>query len=202
MKRLHLIFGLILISFGCKAQLIPVPEGTVPLENYWSYAEAHGIPEGTYFKDVHHVLDKYVGSWEGNYNGKTYLITIDTLMNQTTDPRPSVRFDETRMRYKITDASGNVQVNTLNASNDEAFRGRIFDKNNNLNEIVYIGEDDEKSNCGDGGVLFIGLSDNNTKMHIYVEQFEHIYLEDDCPNGRFNPPFPQKDEPPMTLTKQ
>ncbi|MDO6855392.1 hypothetical protein Q4599_17620, partial [Cellulophaga lytica] len=65
---------LLIVAFGflnCKAQHITPIEEVV---NYFD--EENGVmgdKDYVYLKDVNNVLEKFVGDWAGNYNGKNYL---------------------------------------------------------------------------------------------------------------------------------
>lgn len=78
---------LILTIFGCKAQIIPVEEYRNYLDNEIE------IPDGAYIKDVNNLLDKYVGTWIGVQNSKTYEFRISKLTESflgiTMDELPS-----------------------------------------------------------------------------------------------------------------
>lgn len=70
-KLLILLAAAFMIS--CKAQTYPL--NTSPGD----------IPDNAYIKDTNNELDKYVGVWKGNWNGKTiYLdlrkININTIV--------------------------------------------------------------------------------------------------------------------------
>ena len=45
--------------------------------------EEDGIPENiTYFKDINHVLDKYIGTWKGTQDNKNYEFKITKITNK------------------------------------------------------------------------------------------------------------------------
>jgi len=206
MKTKMIILAILIGVLGGQAQNLQIPHYTiVPIENYWTYKDAHGIPDGTYFKDVNHVLDKYVGTWEGTYENKSFLFEIDTLLRYSSDPRPSLKFDEMRLRYDITDLSGNVIVSTLNASNGNALMGMTFERFNNHEryEIIYSGPNGEDVKCGDSGTFKLQFIPINSKIKLFFYPKNVFVTDEDCPNGFTAPPFPDSNnEAPMVLTKQ
>ncbi len=205
-KNIMLSIVFFLTIMACKAQFYP--QGVVPLENYSSYveslAENESIPGGLYFKDVNNVLDKYLGTWTGSYEGKDYLFEITKKIavsdNIGSDP---LKFDELRIHYKITNSSGEVLANTLNLPDESVYviSGLTFaDDQSKLYRARYQGE---QTACGQSGVLFLDMRDtDSTHFKVYIVRDEVYLKEDKCPNGYIAPPFPQWDETPMIFTKQ
>ncbi|UOE38538.1 DUF6705 family protein [Chryseobacterium oryzae] len=62
MKQILLIF--ILFSIYCKSQEYPL---NTSLDN---------LPNNTYLKDTNNDLNKYIGIWRGNWNGKTLFLDL------------------------------------------------------------------------------------------------------------------------------
>ncbi len=51
----------------------------IPIEERESYVKTHGgAPQGSYFKDISHVFEDYIGTWKGAYGGKDYELRIST----------------------------------------------------------------------------------------------------------------------------
>ena len=57
------IIVLIFTTISCKAQIILV-------ENFEEYNQE--LPDGAYVKDANNVLGKFVGTWKGTYDNKSY----------------------------------------------------------------------------------------------------------------------------------
>jgi len=201
MKTKMIVLAILIGVLGGRAQNLQIPHYTVvPIENYNSYIENHNhIPDGTYFKDVNHVLDDYIGTWTGTYNNMSYEIKLELY----TTSFLNIKSDCLIMRCKITDNSGLVIINTLNVSDDNAYEGFGFaGDNNEYYKFVYGNPYDDIANCGDVGLLGAKLTTNNTKMQINISPSE-IWLDPDkCPDGYQSPPFPTFKESPLVLTKQ
>lgn len=200
MNNKVLILCILLATMSCKAQLIALPPGTIPIENYNSFANAHdGIPDGTYLKDVNHVLDKYLGIWSGSYDGKEYELQILKSMKSYL----GTKTDLLLIHYKITDNTGNVIINTLELPDNSIY---VIEGLNFVGDNAEIYKADYQSNqstCGDSGTLYLEITNSSeTQMSLYIIPDEAIYSDDECPIGYIKPPFPDEDETPMTLTKQ
>ncbi len=194
MRNLILIISIFCISFSSPAQTI------LPLENYYAFFKTHSkIPKGTYIKDVNHILNKYKGTWKGTYQGNQYLIHIKT----TTRAFLGIQLDALILNFKITTPAGEVKVNTLNSSlEDAAAKGAIFKKDNpNVYKLAYASSDNDRAGCGDQGQMYIELTNQNTQLKLYVVPMSLMWGGDDCPNGTFTPPFPNEVQTPMLLTK-
>ncbi len=204
MKNIMLSIAFFLTIMACKAQFYPA--GVVPLDNYYSYGETHEtFPNHTYFKDVNNVLDKYLGTWTGSYEGKDYLfeITKKTGVKFGSSTDYIIKFDILKVHYKITSSSGTVLANTINLPDDNLYviSGLNFtDDQSKLYRARYQGE---QTACGQSGVLFLDMRDtDSTHFKVYIVRDEVYLKEDKCPNGYIAPPFPQWDETPMIFTKQ
>src|SRR5699024_8529723 len=151
MKNYITIIALFIVSLSCKAQY----NNIVPLENYYSYGEGKNqVPQGTYFKDVNNVLNKYVGTWKGEFDGKQYTLKAHKSSRTTTSGK--MKKDLIYIRYTIKDANGNIIEKTIGDSNTSALQGKLFDKNNpNVYSLLYWGKDDQEIKCGNIGDMFI-----------------------------------------------
>ena len=66
----YIVLILVFIFIGCKAQ-----QQILPLET-------KGWPvSGTYYKDLNNELGPYVGTWEGVYDNKTFIITFFKIVD-------------------------------------------------------------------------------------------------------------------------
>ncbi|HLS29283.1 MAG TPA: DUF6705 family protein [Flavobacteriaceae bacterium] len=201
MKNYITIIALFILSLSCKAQY----NNIVPIENYHSYVENHNITQGTYFKDVNNVLNKYVGTWKGEFDGKQYTIKAHKSSKTTISGR--MKKDLIYIRYTIKDPNDNIIKKTIDVADAPALQGKLFDEDNpEVYTLLYYVKDDNEVECGNVGTMFIETLNNNTKLKLYVEPDHMIFFDiegepDPCPNGRIFPPFPEEDNP-MILTKQ
>src|SRR5690606_1739518 len=93
MKKILLITLLILTALSCKAQIIPIEEDI----NY--RINEIEIPDGAYIKDVNHLLDKFVGTWIGTFDNKSYEFGITKL----TESFLGISNDRLIIKNEITD---------------------------------------------------------------------------------------------------
>ncbi|MBP6756202.1 MAG: hypothetical protein KA210_08630 [Bacteroidia bacterium] len=189
MKKL-LILGLIIFSnLSCKAQ------ETKPLETKMDYYNPEtGLPKNiSYFKDINHLLDKYIGTWKGSLGAKNYEFII--TKNKST--YEGLSEDELLIRYFITTSSGSVIEDTRSTTDIKCpIKGDYIKKSNYV--LRYAGKDTQ---CGQIGDVFIGMvpNTNNTKMGFLLLQ-DHVLLDSEtCPNGRVPQVLPLTK---VLLTKQ
>ncbi len=191
---LFFIFLVLIAVADCKAQKPPLTQ-IVPVEENIDYINNDvDIPDWVYFKDINHVLDKYVGTWIGNYNDKTYEVHVIEF----TDNFLGVTKDMLLMRYKITDANGHIIENTLDLPDDSPMiiNGSYISQDLTDYFLYYIGQDIE---CGQHGDIVI-FEITATQMEMYFRPGENIYTSVRCPNGPADQVFPV--ETAFTLTKQ
>ncbi|MEZ7494239.1 hypothetical protein QO206_02000 [Leeuwenhoekiella aequorea] len=152
MKTKYLTIVLLAVSlWGCKAQIIPV-------EQHHCYYKKNGIeiPDGAYLKDVNNLFTKFLGTWKGSYNSNFYEFRIV----KNTKSILGIQKDELLMRYKITDANGNLTENTLSLPNDSPFvlkSGYIAETGSYV--FSYIGRNNK---CGQNGWVFFNQTKNTT----------------------------------------
>lgn len=163
MKKILLIIAILLTALSSKAQQI------IPLEEQRKYMDEEiEVDDGTYFKDINHLLDKYEGTWKGIYseNGYTYEFRIKKrVYNGVTRP---LKIDELMMRYRITDNNGKEILSTYDLPDDSPYTiiGNYLDEVGHY-VLSYIGFEAE---CGQSGDVFIGVLDgsNGQKMQLFV----------------------------------
>ena len=161
----------------------------LPTESFYALRFNGGIPENyTDIRDVNNVLQRFVGNWKGNYEGKNY----EVLVTRGTRPfRKTGINDILILRYKITSSYGTVIEQTLTEPNsaDGSITGYYLQNRTYI--FNYQGLD---YNCGQSGQVYItaGYEGNPNKMGLHLNP-EHILLDtNECPNGRAPLPFPQE----------
>ncbi|HET8809923.1 MAG TPA: DUF6705 family protein [Flavobacteriaceae bacterium] len=195
-KQLIIVMGM-LVCLSCKAQNPPLQQ-IIPLEDYINYQNNDiPIPDNVYFKDINGLLDKYVGTWIGTYNNKTFEFHVVKTTPQS-DIRPSVTIEQLYMRYKITDANGNVIENTLNLPDTSpmVIKGSYISRDLTDYFLYYVGQE---SGCGQHGDIVI-FEISTTQMELYFRPGENVYTSNRCPNGPAQQVLPV--ETALVLTKQ
>ncbi len=180
---------MLLSTLACNAQ------ETKPLETEKDYYSPEtGIPQNiSYFKDINHLLDKYIGTWKGALGTKNYVFVITKI----TDKPGRIMRDRLLIRYLITSTNGSVIEDTRSTTDSNCpIRGDYIKKSNYV--LRYAGKDTQ---CGQIGTVFIGMvpNTNNTKMGLSLSQ-DHVLLDSEtCPNGRVPQVLPLTQ---VLLTKQ
>jgi len=110
MKNIFLI-TILLISISCNAQIYPL--NTSPSD----------IPDNAYIKDTNNELDKYVGLWKGNWNGKILYLELRKIKYYS--QMGKYYSDEIFGERKIVNSSGIVEIDRITNFGDEGpeFRG-------------------------------------------------------------------------------
>lgn len=185
MKKILLITLLILTALSCKAQIIPV-------EDYINYP--NDIPDGAYIKDVNNLLDKFLGSWTGVNNNKSYEFDITKVANSFL----GITIDQLLIRYRIIDNITNqVIADTTTLPNDDPLiiKGDYLDANGKVYHSDYLGF---KSECGQNGYITMGVINNGTQMNFGLSVKGEIFDMNNCPNGPAEQVIPET----IILTKQ
>src|SRR5690606_33969102 len=177
--KFFLFIPLVLIACTtCKAQK-PPQQLPIPIEEMIDYMNNDvEINDGAYFKDINNVLDKYVGTWVGVYDNKTY----EFQLVEFTDSYLGILEDKILMRYKITDSNGNVIESTLGLPDESPYviQGKYLSETETYYVLLYIGFE---AKCGQQGDIFIEVNNSITEMELYlVPEIEFIFTSD-CPNG-------------------
>jgi hypothetical protein len=186
LKIIAMLF--LLLNFSCKAQSI------VPLETRVNYHNSlNGIPETiTYFKDINHLLDKYVGNWKGTFNNRNF----EFIITKNTTIYDGLSEDRLLIRFLITTDTGTIIEDTRAELDDKcSITGDYIE--NSYYALYYFGGN---SQCGQSGTVFITMvkNTNNSQMKLFLEQ-DHVLLpEETCPNGRAAQVLPLEQ---ITLTK-
>jgi len=172
MKKIIILSFLLLVGTSLKAQTI------IPLEDHGYQAVEPS--NDTYFKDINHLLDKFIGAWSGVYNGNTIVFYI-TKTTKTIDlGYRQVIKDCLIIRHTVADASGNVIIDVTSLLDDDInlIQGIYFDEAG-CYHLNYSGYEDTK--CKRMGSLVIDTLSGDTQMKakFIYEQLE-IEFEGNC----------------------
>jgi len=187
--RILIIFTLTIIS--CKAQ-------TVSLETLAKCQQENPpfpCPKNyNYVKDINNLLNKYVGTWKGNLNGKVYEFNFIKKENVGDD----IKDDRLIGRFKVINSIGTVLYNTLNETNDNEtfFLGRNFQPDLEAYMVYFVGN----SACVEYGDVYLRIYPSTpNQMTVYFHPDNDISVEGSCPPN-FVPTIPYKTT--IHLTKQ
>ncbi|MDY3348017.1 hypothetical protein PG605_12040, partial [Riemerella anatipestifer] len=150
---------------------------TISLAQAYEYSKSpNGIPEDvSYAKDINGDLNRFVGTWKGIYNGKTYEFNFVKKLN---DDKYEVRWDFLIGRLKITDRNGKIIYNTFNEDDDKTyFSGWTFQRRTYMMDFI------ANTECNDSGVVFMEVySKQPNKMRLYMDRDKIWYNPERCPN--------------------
>ena len=197
MKKLFYIICLV-TSASLTAQILPVEQlkEVTNEDREQFYTQVQGI---THIKDVNGVLNKFIGTWKGAFDGKQleivikkYILDYSRYVNKDYHSG-SLLWDQLVLKHKLTDQNGVVLANTLNLpDNDEYVMFKDAYHDSYTYAFNYFGKDYK---CGDNGYVFIFIQDS-TKAHFV---YSHKGSQDpDCTNA-VGPVFPKTT---IVLTKQ
>ena len=109
--------------------LTALGQKVMPLENNYGSAMSKELPHILYLKDIHRLLPKYVGSWEGDYKGNKLYVQIEFLERApySTDAEDCKLFvDRLCLVSRILDASGREVMNAKSNPDRIGIGGELF----------------------------------------------------------------------------
>lgn len=147
MKNLLLLFILFISCSYPKGQ-----EQILPLETKGASVE------GAYYKDLENELTSFVGTWQGTFQGKTFIVTFSKF--KRFNSFGNYYQDSLVGKYKMLDSNGNELYSTYNLADDKA-------------KILSIGFKDYKTKlwfsftdkCIEGDILIHFTNVERTKMY-------------------------------------
>lgn len=150
-------------------------------------------PNYNYAKDLNNSLEKYVGTWKGNYNGKIYELQFQKDIFEDV----GIKRDELIGRIKVKDSAGNIIYDTFNETNDmkTRFKGDNFQPDLKAYMVYFLG--DTPKGCINYGTVYLKIKPETPNQMSYWS--EDDIVEGTCP-ASFTKTFPEKKT--INLTKQ
>ena len=172
MRNLVMTVIVLASALSCRAQSV------IPLEGFKDYDQE--LPDNAYVKDLNNIRDKFVGTWSGTHDNKNYVFEIEKYTRNSENR--GLKFDNLRMRYKITDASGNVIANTLDLPDDSPYIIRSsYIAETGSYVLDYQGFN---AACGQNGSVFMAINPNDPdKMGLGLAVQGEVYSECDGPDA-------------------
>ncbi len=188
MKKTLFILCLLLTSLGLNAQILPVEQlKEVTTEEKSSfYTQAKGI---THIKDVNGVLNKFVGTWKGSFNGKQlelvvkkYTVDYSPYIDRESHPE-DLLWDQLIGKWAITDQNGTVIYSTLNESDhmpdDEP--PKLMYKDSYRSPLSYdLHYQGKNYKCGDNGYVSLYIKSNTQNSKMYFVYLHKGSVSSDC----------------------
>ena len=184
MKKIYFIIGSILsISVGY-GQILPIEE----IKEIVIDSDKVLPPGTTYVKDINNKLDKFVGTWRGEVDNKSYEFVVEKITLEANDL--GYKEDVLIMRYDIKNSSGTTVENTLGLPVDSPYVIEGYFLNDDSSYMLtYAGKEGK---CGQGGNLFINIRDDDT-MRLKLTIGHKLITPQDCPNGVAEQVLPTKE---------
>ena len=189
MKNIYILALYLLFLGQTNAQNI------VPLENCIDKRElGDGFPDGTYLKDVNHLLDPLIGTWKGSIDNKTYFFYI----TKQTKTAYSITRDKLNARHYIVDNNTGVILQDTRNTSDVDISGDYFEKDRSTYVLNYWGEN---SRCGNQGWIRIKSLSPTSMRFSYSWNPLDLAPREECPGGkRVKSLFPENVD--LILNKQ
>ncbi|WP_311136929.1 DUF6705 family protein [Chryseobacterium luquanense] len=183
----YLLLVITFFTLSCKAQI-------VSLETMAKCREENPTilcPDNwTYEKDINNLLDKYIGIWKGNFNGKYYEINLKKGLYQdlTLSEKKS---DILVGRLRVTDPNLNIYYNNFSELNDDKtnFSGLGFQSDLKAYKMYFVGN---SVGCAEYGDVYLRIQHSTpSQMTILMLPDNDIVVEGKCPTN-FQPTIPYK----------
>lgn len=168
---------MIFLSLSCKSQTISL----LQMEECGRRANRaqEGCPDlqgSKFVKDVDNRLDKFIGSWKGEFNGKQVELKLEKRIDFGDSDR---KWDKLMGKIRVKDSQGNILFDSYqNADNDAIPYGY------NFQQTVYEMRFSGKNECDDYGILFIEIKStslNGSKMRLFYSRDGDVVDTATCP---------------------
>nr|WP_294925031.1 hypothetical protein [uncultured Flavobacterium sp.] len=181
---------LLLFVGQTKAQTI------IPVEKHIDYIESGkgGMADGTYLKDVNHLMDPFIGTWQGSIDNKTYTFYVTKITTNSY----GILIDELEVRHYIVDNSTGVILEDTRNTSRIYIKGDCFTKDLSDYALDYWGNN---SRCGNKGWIRLKSVSPTTMRFRYSRNPLDLRRKDECPGGnRVKSFFPENVD--LILNKQ
>ena len=178
------------VTLLIKGQVVPLEADHIKPSHY------------TYKKDVNGLLDKYLGTWKGSFQGNTYEFKfVKRVQNFQYHDGNYKKKDELLGRLRARDARGAVIFNTFDESDDEETRFiglHFYKKDISWYRMYFVGSSPE--GCMNRGTVYIKVDPSNPNRMIAKYYTDRDILKGLCP-PTFRATFPKSEEE-FVLMKQ
>ncbi|GAA5090982.1 hypothetical protein GCM10023210_17890 [Chryseobacterium ginsengisoli] len=184
----YLLLILITSFISCKAQTVSLEEA----------AQCHinpNCPHFTYAKDVNNSLQKYLGTWKGNLNGKVYEIKFIKKEFQGN----YIKDDLLVGRIKILDSNNQILYNTIDEIDDTKTKFRGLNYSDDLQSYMMQFSGPAVTSCINRGTIYLNMNITDLTKMSFIYLLDYDITNGECPST-FVSTIPQKQR--IYLTKQ
>lgn len=179
MKKIITIIAILTFTLGC-AQVWPI-----------THISTLKVPQGTHVKDIDGLFIPYIGTWQGTWNGKLFILKIENYPDRL-NSFPSGYYyyeDELIAKYKVIQTdTGSIIESTMDVSDLEVAKLESLGYPKD-NEFDFLYSDIDK--CGNTGKFMLeGNPATNQLQYFYY--YEGFWISKDCP-------YTSKDDIPINL---
>lgn len=182
-----------ILSIICFAIFSSCIGQTISLETM-AQCQPGSCPTATYVKDINNLLNKYVGTWKGAFNGKNYEFKF--VKKENFGFENNLKADRLIGTLKITNSNGAVEYDSFNKQDSETdFFGDNFQPNLKAYMIRFAGG---KLGCIDYGYVYLRIkpeTPNNMSVNFHPD---NDIVKQDCSNFKTTLP----DNQIIHLTRQ
>ncbi|MPS75208.1 MAG: hypothetical protein E2590_18985 [Chryseobacterium sp.] len=184
----YLLSILTFLTISCNAQ-------TVSLESFAQCSATSNCPDYNYIKDINNSLNKYVGTWKGIYNGKTYELQFKKILYEDF----GIKSDLLKGRMRIKDSNGNITYDTFNESDDAKtkFSGFGFQSNLKYYMMHFVGN--SSFACAEQGHVYLRINPETPNIMSIIMHQDADIVWGECPSN-YQPTIPYNTS--ISLTKQ
>ena len=156
------------------------------------------VPSGSYFKDLDGELNKYVGLWKANWNGKTIYLELKKIKYQM----DNIYIDRILGERKIIASNGTVEIDRITNfdSQNPEFRGMSKSiKPPGRDRLIFF----PRNMCRKQATLDI-TNFTGTQMTLHFEYLPSV-IDENCVHNAYVDQygdFPVNFPKDITLTKQ
>ncbi|QIY91900.1 DUF6705 family protein [Chryseobacterium gallinarum] len=181
-----------ILSIICLAVFTGCIGQTVSLETMAQCNQFENCPNASYVKDINNSLNKYVGTWKGNRDGKNYEFNFIKKENIG----ETQKWDMLIGRVKITNSNGVVEYNNFDRTDGETkFTGFNFQKNLKAYIMFFTGD---KSGCIDYGNAYLIIKPETPNKMSITFLPDYDIVTQDCSGFKTTLPT----EKVISLTRQ
>lgn len=172
MKKIFSIIIIMTFNISCLAQ-------TVSLETMAQCdSNPQTCPDATYIKDVNNLLNKYVGTWKGTLNGKSYEFNF--IKKENFGFGENLKRDRLIGRLKIINSNGVVEYNSfIKPDNDTDFFGDNFQSDLKVYLMRFSGE---QVGCIDYGYTYMWIKPQTPNTMGINFHPDNDTVSEDCSN--------------------
>ncbi|WP_101240529.1 DUF6705 family protein [Chryseobacterium sp. PMSZPI] len=181
-----------ILSIICLAVFTGCIGQTVSLETMAQCIPSQTCPNASYVKDINNSLNKYVGTWKGNRDGKNYEFNFIKKENVGENQKKDILIG----RVKITNANGVVEYDNFNKPDTATrFTGFNFQKDLKAYLMYFLGG---KLGCIDYGYAYLIIKPETPNKMSITFLPDYDIVTQDCSNFKTTLPT----EKVIHLTRQ